>query len=111
MSHRSGVLVGPQKIDIFSRKKAAHIRMQWPFSLIVLFSIFVGLFAVWERVQYVRIGHAIQVLNQEHEKLLQDKRKLLLEYNTSVSLDKVEERARKQLKMKVPEEDQILYVK
>jgi cell division protein FtsL len=110
MNHRSGVLIGPQKIDIFSKKKTAQIKMRWPFLLVVLFTIFVGLFAVWERVQYVRIGYATHQLRQEHDKLLQDKRKLLLEYNTSISLDKVEEQARKRLKMKVPETGQVFYV-
>ena len=85
--------------------------MRWPFLLVVLFCIFVGLFAVWERVQYVRIGYGIQLQKQEHDRLLQEKRKLLLEYNTSVSLDRVEEQAEKRLKMKVPEKGQIFYVK
>ncbi len=85
--------------------------MQWPYLFVVLFCIFVGVFAVWERVQYVRIGSAIQVLKQEHEKLVQDKRNLLLEYNTSISLDRVEKRARQQLKMKFPDPDQTYYVK
>ena len=111
MKNSSGVLLGSQKIDIFSKKNTDRIRMHWSYLFVVLFCIFVGIFAVWERVQYVRIGYDIQLLKQEHENLLQDKRKLLLEYNTSVSLDKVEERARKELRMQIPAADQIFYVK
>lgn len=111
MNHPAGVLLRPQKIDIFSKKNTAPLRMRWPLVLVVLFCTFVALFAVWERVQYVRIGYAIHLLKQEHEKLIQEERKLLLEYNTSVSLDRVEERARKRLNMEVPKEDQIIYVR
>lgn len=111
MNYPSGVLLRPQRINIFSKKKTQHIRMRWPYLLVVLFCVFVGLFAVWERVQYFRIGYDIQQLTQEHDSLVQEKRKLLLEYNTSISLDKVEERARKKLKMRVPEEGQLFYVK
>ncbi len=85
--------------------------MQWPYLFVVLFCIFVGVFAVWERVQYVRIGSEIRLLKQKHEKLIKEKRNLLLAYNISISLDKVDERARKQLKMKVPDPDQIYYMK
>ncbi len=106
-----GMALRPQRVDIFSKKNTARIRMHWPSLMVILFSIFVGLFAVWERVQYVRLGYEIQVLKQEHEKLLQERRKLLLEYNTSVSLDKVEEQAQKRLKMRVPEAGQTFYVR
>ncbi|MEK6775357.1 MAG: cell division protein FtsL [bacterium] len=111
MKNSSGVLLGSQRIDVFSKKKTDRIQMHWSYLFVVLFCIFVGIFAVWERVQYVGIGYDIQVMKQEHEKLLQDKRELLLEYNTSISLDKVEERARKELRMQVPAADQIFYVK
>jgi cell division protein FtsL len=111
MNYPAGVLLRPQKIDIFSKKKSAPIRMRWPLLAVLIFCVFVGLFAVWQRVQYVRIGYDIQVLKQEHDKLVQEKRKLLLEYNTSVSLDKVEATARKRLKMDLPEEGQIIYVR
>ncbi|OIP66213.1 MAG: hypothetical protein CO150_03025 [Nitrospirae bacterium CG_4_9_14_3_um_filter_53_35] len=111
MKSSSGILLGSQKIDIFSKKKTDRLQMHWSYLFAVLFCLFVGIFAVWERVQYVRIGYDIQVLKQDQEKLLQEKRKLLLEYNTSVSLDKVEERARKELGLQVPSANQIFYVK
>ncbi len=111
MNYSSSTLPRIQNIDIFSKKDPAHVRMQLPYLFVVLFCIFVGVFAVWERVQYVRIGSEIQVLKQEHEKLIQERRNLLLEYNTSISLDRVEKRARQQLKMKFPDPDQIYYVK
>jgi len=109
MSYHSNILRRPQNINIFSKKRADRVRMRWPYLLIVLFAVFVGIFAVWERVQYVRTAYGIQLLKQDHEKLIQEKRKLLLEYNTSISLDRVEKRARKQLKMKVPEKEAIIY--
>lgn len=111
MKSHSGILLGPQKVDIFSKKNTARVQMRWSYFFVVIFCIFVGLFAVWERVHYVRVGSKIQILKQEHEKLVQEQRKLLLEYNTSVSLDKVEARARKKLAMEFPESDQVLYVK
>jgi cell division protein FtsL len=111
VSYSSRTLPRIQNIDIFSKTAPARVRMQWSYLFVVIFCIFVGVFAVWERVQYVRIGSEIQLLKQEHGKLIQERRNLLLEYNTSISLDKVEERARKQLKMKFPDPDQTYYVK
>ncbi len=111
MHLQTRALSGPQKVNIFSKKNPARVRLRLPYLLVVLFGIFVGVFAVWERIHYVRIGYDIALLKQENEKLVKEHRTLLLELKTSISLDKVERRARTTLKMEVPERGQVLYVK
>jgi cell division protein FtsL len=110
MSLHPRVLSRPQRIDIFSKNNHATLRVRLPILLVVLFCMLVGICSVWERMQYVRIGYDIERLKQKHEELVQEKRNLLLEYNTSISLGKVEERAGKELHMRLPEEGQAIYV-
>ncbi len=111
MNLHSGSLSGLQKIDIFSKRKPIRIRVRLPFLAVILFCIVVGVASVWERVQYIRLGSEIEMQKQENARLLQEKRKLLLEFNTMISLDQVEKRARSQLGMRLPEAGQVLYVK
>ncbi len=111
MHLQTRTLSGPQKVNIFSKRKPVRVRLRFPHLLVVLFGIFVGIFAVWERIHYVRLGYDIALLKQENEALVKEHRTLLLELKTSISLDKVEQRARTTLKMKVPERGQVLYVK
>lgn len=105
------VLARPQKVHIFSKQKHVKIRVRLPFLLVVVFVLLVGIFAVWERMHYLQVGASIEGLKQENRRLVQLNRNLLLEYNTSISLDKVEEDAVKELGMQHPEKGQIVYVR
>ena len=69
MHLQTRALSGPQKINIFSKSNPARVRLRLPYLLVVLFGIFVGVFAVWERIHYVRIGYDTALLKQENEKL------------------------------------------
>ena len=105
------VLARPQKVHIFSKQKHVKIRVRLPVLIAVVFVLLVGIFAVWERMHYLQMGTGIEHLKQENRRLTQLHRNLLLEYNTSISLDKVEGEARKNLGMQHPEKGQIVYVR
>jgi len=105
------VLTRPQKVHIFSKQKHVKIRVRLPVLLVVSFALLVGIFAVWERMHYLQVGAGIERLKQENGRLAQLNRNLLLEYNTSISLDKVEEEAGGKLGMQHPEKGQIIYAR
>ncbi|MDX1762700.1 MAG: cell division protein FtsL [bacterium] len=105
------VLTRPQKVHIFSKQKHVKIRVRLPFLVAVVFALLVGIFAVWERIHYLQLGTSIERYKQENRRLVQLHRNLRLEYNTSISLDKVEAEARENLKMQQPDEGQIVYVR
>ncbi len=105
------VLTRPQKIDIFSKRNRATLHVRLPILFVVLFCVLVGVCSVWERMQYVQAGYEIAGLKEENRNLKQEKRNLLLEYTTSISLERVESRAEKQLDLRLPEQGQVLYVK
>jgi cell division protein FtsL len=111
MNMQTKVLSRPQKVHIFSKKKHVRIRVRLPFLFVVVFSILVGIFSVWERIHYLQVGAGIERLKQKNRALVQEHRNLLLEYNTSISLTKVEEEAQKDLRMRLPEKGQVLYVR
>ncbi|NOY52473.1 MAG: cell division protein FtsL [Deltaproteobacteria bacterium] len=111
MNYAPRVFTGTQKIDILSKRDRTPLRVRLPILFVVFFCVLVGVCSVWERTQYVRVGYEIACLKEQNRKLKQEKRNLLLEYATSISLDRVESRARKKLHLHLPEEGQILYVK
>jgi len=111
MNYAPRVLTGTQKIDIWSKGDHTRLHVRLPILLVLFFCVLVGVYSVWERTQYVRIGYEIACLKEQNRKLIQEKRNLLLEYAGSISLTGMEKRAGKQLHLGLPEEGQVLYVK
>jgi len=111
MSHAARTWIRAQRIDIFSKPNPVRVRVRLSLMAALLFAVFTGLFAVWERVQYLRLGHEIQLLRQEHEALVREGRSLRAEYERSVTLETVEERARRDLGLVIPSADQLIYMK
>ena len=101
MSSYPRVLTGSQKIDIFSKRNRATLRVRLPILCVLLFCVLVGVCSVWERTQYVEVGYKIAGLKEENRKLKQEKRNLL---------ERVESRAEKKLHLRLPEQGQVLYV-
>jgi len=111
MNDLSRVFTGAQRVDIFSRGDHAPLRLRLPILFVLFFCILVGVCSVWERTESVRVGYEIACLKEQNRNLKQEKRSLLLEYATSISLARVEAQAGKKLHLQLPEEGQVLYVR
>ena len=66
-----------------------------------------SLFYIWSRVQIVHYGYEINSLKSHQEALLEQNKKLSVEWATLKSPERIEKIAREKLIMQAPTEDQI----
>lgn len=76
-------------------------------------AIFVAfaLFLVWTNHQSIRMGYVISGLHQERVRLLELNRELKVELANLTSLDRLEQRAREDLGLVVPQPEQVQVVR
>ena len=84
----------------------------------LLLSIFAGLFVIffltlyiWHQAESVRIGYETKDLEDEIERLNGDIEQLETQKASLLSLDRVEQMAKQELRMALPNENQIIYEK
>jgi len=84
----------------------------------LLLSIFAGLFVIffltfyiWHQAESVRIGYETKDLEDEIERLNGDIEQLETQKASLLSLDRVEQMAKQELRMALPNKNQIIYEK
>jgi len=65
---------------------------------------------VWSRYRVVHLGYEVSTLSREREDLLEEQRRLRIEYQILTRTDRIEPVARRQLGLIAPRVDQILFV-
>lgn len=65
---------------------------------------------VWSRYRVLSLGYEVSELSRERETLLEENRRLRIEMQVSTRTDRLEPIAHRQLVLRVPEPEQILYV-
>ncbi len=66
---------------------------------------------VWPHLEMVKIGYRLAYLENQRDKLMQDRRVLRIEVAALRQLDRIESIARKKMEMVFPDPGQIVYVK
>jgi cell division protein FtsL len=78
-------------------------------ALAVLLAILVLTFYLWHITENIRLGYAIGEAENQKENIRDDIKKLETKKAALSSLERVEKRAREELKLTDPRDDQIVY--
>lgn len=68
------------------------------------------LFLTWIRVEVIHLGYVVARLEKERQSLLERKKELTLERELLTSPKELEQRAREELGMKYPKEEEVLII-
>ncbi len=104
-----GTLARSQEIRTRARARRAFLRLDLWRAVVVLGLLCLGiLFYVWQHIQVVRLGYALEGLRAQRATLLQENRTLTLEMARLTALSRVEAIARARLEMETPRPGQVI---
>jgi cell division protein FtsL len=104
-----GTLARSQEIRTRARARRAFLRLDLWRAVVVLGLLCLGiLFYVWQHIQVLRLGYALEGLRAQRATLLQENRTLTLEMARLTALSRVEAIARAHLEMETPRPGQVI---
>ncbi len=104
-----GTLARSQEIRTRARARRAFLRLDLWRAVVVLGLLCLGiLFYVWQHIQVLRLGYALEGLRAQRATLLQENRTLTLEMARLTALSRVEAIARARLEMETPRPGQVI---
>lgn len=104
-----GTLARSQEIRTRARARRAFLRLDLWRAVVVLGLLCLGiLFYVWQHIQVLRLGYALEGLRAQRATLLQENRTLTLEMARLTALSRVEAIARTRLEMETPRPGQVI---
>ncbi|MGH7363254.1 MAG: cell division protein FtsL [Candidatus Methylomirabilales bacterium] len=104
-----GTLARSQEIRTRARARRAFLRLDLWRAVVVLGLLCLGiLFYVWQHIQVLRLGYALEGLRAHRATLLQENRTLTLEMARLTALSRVEAIARARLEMETPRPGQVI---
>ena len=104
-----GTLARSQEIRTRARARRAFLRLDLWRAVVVLGLLCLGiLFYVWQHIQVLRFGYALEGLRAQRATLLQENRTLTLEMARLTALSRVEAIARARLEMETPRPGQVI---
>ena len=104
-----GTLARSQEVRTRARARRAFLRLDLWRAVVVLGLLCLGiLFYVWQHIQVVRLGYALEGLRAQRATLLQENRTLTLEMARLTALSRVEAIARARLEMETPRPGQVI---
>ena len=93
------------------RKESRRPNVLGLFVIFAALIICCSLFYVWSHIQMVNIGYEINQANRERNGLLQDQNKLKLQIATLMSPHHVEDIAKEELRLILPQASQLVIIK
>jgi len=104
-----GTLARSQEIRTRARVRRTFLRLDLWRAVVVLGLLCLGiLFYVWQHIQVLRLGYALEGLRAQRATLLQENRTLTLEMARLTALSRVEAIARARLEMETPRPGQVI---
>ncbi|MBI4413901.1 MAG: cell division protein FtsL [candidate division NC10 bacterium] len=104
-----GTLARSQEVRTRARARRAFLRLDLWRAVVVLGLLCLGiLFYVWQHIQVLRLGYALEGLRAQRATLLQENRTLTLEMARLTALSRVEAIARARLEMETPRPGQVI---
>lgn len=104
-----GTLARSQEVRTRARARRAFLRLDLWRAVVVLGLLCLGiLFYVWQHIQVLRLGYALEGLRVQRATLLQENRTLTLEMARLTALSRVEAIARARLEMETPRPGQVI---
>lgn len=104
-----GTLARSQEVRTRARARRAFLRLDLWRAVVVLGLLCLGiLFYVWQHIQVLRLGYALEGLRVQRATLLQENRTLTLEMAQLTALSRVEAIARARLEMETPRPGQVI---
>lgn len=104
-----GTLARSQEVRTRARARRAFLRLDLWRTVVVLGLLCLGiLFYVWQHIQVLRLGYALEGLRAQRATLLQENRTLTLEMARLTALSRVEAIARARLEMETPRPGQVI---
>lgn len=104
-----GTLARSQEVRTRARPRRAFLRLDLWRAVVVLGLLCLGiLFYVWQHIQVLRLGYALEGLRVQRATLLQENRTLTLEMARLTALSRVEAIARARLEMETPRPGQVI---
>ena len=104
-----GTLARSQEIRTRARARRAFLRLDLWRAVVVLGLLCLGiLFYVWQHIQVLRLGYALEGHRAQRATLLQENRTLTLEMARLTALSRVEAIARARLEMETPRPGQVI---
>lgn len=104
-----GTLARSQEIRTRAQARRAFLRLDLWRAVVVLGLLCLGiLFYVWQHIQVLRLGYALEGLRAQRATLLQENRTLTLEMARLTALSRVEAIARARLEMETPRPGQVI---
>jgi cell division protein FtsL len=104
-----GTLARSQEIRTRARARRAFLRLDLWRAVVVLGLLCLGiLFYVWQHIQVLRLGYALEGLRAQRATLLQENKTLTLEMARLTALSRVEAIARARLEMETPRPGQVI---
>lgn len=104
-----GTLARSQEVRTRARARRVFLRLDLWRAVVVLGLLCLGiLFYVWQHIQVLRLGYALEGLRAQRATLLQENRTLTLEMARLTALSRVEAIARARLEMETPRPGQVI---
>ena len=104
-----GTLALSQEIRTRARARRAFLRLDLWRAVVVLALLCLGiLFYVWQHIQVLRLGYALEGLRAKRSTLQQEQKVLTLELARLTALSRVETIARARLEMDTPRPGQVI---
>jgi len=106
---RAGLLPRVQSVSApAGREKARRAKELWAILLTTLIILVGALSYVWQHIQVIRIGYEVERLNAELSALTHEEKELTVKIAQLKSLARIDEIARKRLRMVDPAPSQII---